>query len=129
MKVLGNIIWILFGGLYMAVAYFVVSLFLMFTIVGIPFGLQTIKLAGLVLWSFGSEVVHRPTSGCLNIGMNILWLLLGGLKICLFHLMLGLLFYVTIVGVPFGKQHFKLAQVVLTPFNYNFTRREGERDL
>lgn len=118
MKILGNIIWVVFGGLEMAVAYFCIGLLLMITIIGIPFGIQIMKLAGLVLWPFGREIERQPTSGCLNICMNIVWLLCGGLYICLYHLGLGLLFCITIIGIPFGKQHFKLAEIALTPFGY-----------
>lgn len=116
MKVLGNIIWLLFGGIVFAAEYFIVSI------------LQTMKLARLVLWPFGVEVVPKPANGCLNIGMTILWLLCGGLDLCLKHLLLGLLFYITIVGIPFAKQHFKLAEIALTPFHYYVSKQEKERD-
>jgi uncharacterized membrane protein YccF (DUF307 family) len=128
MKVVGNIIWLLFGGIVFAAEYFIVSILLMITIVGFPFGLQTLKLARLVLWPFGVEVVPKPANGCLNIGMTILWLLCGGLDLCLKHLLLGLLFYITIVGIPFAKQHFKLAEIALTPFHYYVSKKEKERD-
>ena len=118
MKILANIIWVVFGGIEMALIYFYVSLILMITIVGIPFGLQTMKLGVLALWPFGKEVVQKPTSGCLSVCMNILWLLCGGLYISLYHLVFGLLFCITIIGIPFGKQHFKLAGMALTPFGY-----------
>ena len=123
MKVLGNIIWVLFGGLKMACLYILSSVALMLTIIGIPFGLQTIKLGLLALWPFGAEVVTRPESGCLNTFMNILWLLLGGIIIVVLHLLLGLFFCITIIGIPFGLQHFKLAQIALTPFGREITYR------
>ena len=123
MKVLGNIIWVLFGGLKMACLYILSSVALMFTIVGIPFGLQTIKLGLLALWPFGAEVVTRTESGCLNVFMNILWLLLGGILIVILHLLLGLFFCITIIGIPFGLQHFKLAQIAVTPFGREITYR------
>ncbi len=116
MKLLGNIIWVIFGGIELAIQYFLSSLALMITIIGIPFGLQTMKLGILALWPFGSEVRKNPTSGCLNTGMNILWFFLGGFFISLEHLFLGVLFCITIIGIPFGKQHFKLAHIALTPF-------------
>ncbi len=116
MKLLGNIIWVIFGGIELAIQYFLSSLALMITIIGIPFGLQTFKLGLLALWPFGSEVRKKPTSGCLNTGMNILWFFLGGFVISLEHLLLGVLFCITIIGIPFGKQHFKLAHIALTPF-------------
>ena len=116
MKVLGNIIWVIFGGLKMACCYILSSVAMMLTIIGIPFGLQTIKLGLLALWPFGAEVITRPESGCLNTFMNILWLLLGGVIIVVAHLLLGLIFCITIIGIPFGLQHFKLAQIAVTPF-------------
>ena len=109
--------WLLFGGLITAVGYVVSSLCLMITIIGIPFGIQTLKLALLALWPFGSKVVDDNSStGCLVILMNILWLLLGGLCVCLTHLLFGVLLYLTIIGIPFGRQHIKLAELALTPF-------------
>jgi uncharacterized membrane protein YccF (DUF307 family) len=94
----------------------------MITIIGIPFGLQTLKLAILVLWPFGQQVVDNGSSGgCLNVIMNVLWLICGGFCICLGHLVLGLLFCITIIGIPFGKQHLKLAGLALTPFGKTIT--------
>ncbi len=117
MSFLGNLIWLLFGGIFIAIEYFVSSILLMITIVGIPFGMQTMKLASLALWPFGRKsVVHNRASGCLYILFNVLWILIGGIWISLSHLVFGLLFCITIVGIPFGIQHFKLAGVALTPF-------------
>ena len=117
MRTIGNIIWVLFGGLELALGYFASGVALCLTIIGIPFGLQIFKLGLLALWPFGKRVVKKDTpSGCLNTLMNILWFFFGGLGIMLSHLLLGVLFFVTIVGIPFGKQHFKLAHIALTPF-------------
>ena len=110
MKTLGNLIWLICGGLLAAIEYLLASLLMMITIIGIPFGLQTLKLAGLMLWPFGRRVVdHGGSSGCLSVIMNILWLFFGGLSICLTHLFFGILLCLTLIGIPFGKQHFKLA--------------------
>lgn len=117
MKILGNIIWVVFGGLFLAIQYFISSLLLMITIIGIPFGLQTMKLAGLALWPFGKEVrTKEKGTGCLSTGMNLLWIILGGWLIALEHAFIGIIFFITIIGIPFGKQHFKLAAIALTPF-------------
>ncbi|MDR2119303.1 MAG: YccF domain-containing protein [Tannerella sp.] len=117
MKILGNIIWLIFGGLLIAVEYVIASFFLMITIIGIPFGIQTLKLALLSLWPFGNKVVETGSSGgCLSIVMNIVWIVIGGLGISLTHLFFGILLCVTVVGIPFGKQHFKMAALALTPF-------------
>ena len=77
MKFLGNIIWLIFGGLITAIEYLISSLCMMITIIGIPFGLQTLKLAGLALWPFGTKVTDNGSIGCLSIIMNILWIVCG----------------------------------------------------
>lgn len=117
MKILGNIIWLLFGGIFIAIEYFVASLILIITIVGIPFGLQTLKLAELALWPFGKDTRYKETAnGCLSTIMNILWILVGGIWISLSHVIFGLVLGITIIGIPFAMQHFKLAGLALTPF-------------
>lgn len=117
MKLLGNLIWLLFGGIIVAIEYFIASIFLMITIIGIPFGLQTLKMASLALWPFGRDAVPTNNStGCLSTMMNILWLLCGGIFIALTHILFGILLAVTIIGIPFARQHFKLASVGLSPF-------------
>lgn len=117
MKILGNIIWLLFGGILISVEYFVSSILLIVTIIGIPFGLQTLKLAGLALWPFGREARYKESaSGCLSTIMNIIWILIGGIWISLSHVAFGLLLFITIIGIPFAMQHFKLAGLALTPF-------------
>lgn len=117
MRLLGNIIWIIFRGLFIALEYFAASLVLIVTIIGIPFGIQTFKLGLLALWPFGREIREKPqASGCLTTIMNIIWILCGGIWIALSHFVIGILFYITIIGIPFGRQHFKLAGLALTPF-------------
>lgn len=119
MRLLGNLIWLIFGGLLIAIEYVVASLALMVTIVGIPFGLQTLKLAVLALWPFGSKVTESRTSeGCLATLLNIIWILIGGIWISLTHLCFALLFAVTIIGLPWAKQHLKLAHVAFLPFGH-----------
>lgn len=117
MKTLGNIIWVVFGGIFVAIEYVLASVALMVTIVGIPFGLQSLKLAEVALWPFGKKVVHSETSsGCVSLIMNIIWFFIGGLPIMLTHLVFGIIFYITIIGIPFGNQHFKLMKLAFTPF-------------
>jgi uncharacterized membrane protein YccF (DUF307 family) len=118
MSVLGNILWILLGGgIVLFLEYLLGGILLCLTIVGIPFGVQCIKLALLALLPFGREVVAgKSHSGCLAIVMNVLWLLLGGIWITLTHLLFGLLCAITIIGIPFAKQHVKLAALALAPF-------------
>ena len=92
MKIIGNIVWLLFGGLATAIEYVVSSVALMVTIIGIPFGLQSIKLALLCLWPFGSKVVEKPGKvGCLSTLMNVIWFFIGGIWIWLTHIGFGIL--------------------------------------
>lgn len=117
MSVLLNILWIVLGGWLVCLEYLVSSLVLMITIIGIPFGMQTFKLAMLGLCPFGCMVETTPsTGGCLAIIMNLVWILFGGVWIALTHVGLGILLCITIVGIPFGRQHFKLAALALAPF-------------
>jgi uncharacterized membrane protein YccF (DUF307 family) len=117
MRFLGNIIWLIFGGLIIAIEYLIGSLILMITIIGIPFGIQTLKMAALALWPFGRDTrVQSRASGCLYILMNILWLITGGIWIAITHAIFGILLCITIIGIPFGMQHFKLTAIALSPF-------------
>lgn len=104
-----NLLWLVFGGIFTAIEYLVASLLMMITIIGIPFGMQTLKMASLALWPFGKTVRSGERSGgCLYILMNVLWIFLGGIWICLSHLAFGVVLCITIIGIPFGLQHFKL---------------------
>jgi uncharacterized membrane protein YccF (DUF307 family) len=117
MNLIGNIVWVLFGGFFIFLEYLITSILLMATIVGIPFGIQTLKLAMLALWPFGKKTIdNKNASGCLSLIMNIIWILIGGFWICVSHIAFGILFGITIIGIPFAKQHFKLASLALTPF-------------
>ncbi len=117
MKVLGNIIWLIFGGLEAAFGYFSASLALALTIIGIPWALQTFKIGLLCLWPFGSTVVPGDSPiGCLSAILNIIWLIFGGLWAWLCHILFGVILCITIIGLPWGKQHFKMAALSLAPF-------------
>ena len=117
MNFLGNLIWLIFGGLFAALGYFFGGIVLCLTIVGIPFGLQCFKLAGLVLWPFGKKVVSDSSqTGCLSVLANIIWIIFGGIEVALTHIIMGALLYITIIGIPWGRQHFKLLEISLMPF-------------
>ncbi|MDR1517390.1 MAG: YccF domain-containing protein [Dysgonamonadaceae bacterium] len=117
MKTLGNIVWLVFGGIFIAIEYVVSSVAMMVTIVGIPFGLQTLKLAEVALLPFDKKIVPSATaSGCLSLIMNVVWFFVGGIPIVLTHLLFGVLFFISIVGIPFGLQHFKLMRLAFCPF-------------
>lgn len=115
MKFLGNIIWLVFGGIFTAIAWFLSGLILCLTIIGIPFGTQCFKISSLVLWPFGKEV-ELGNFGVGGLFFNIIWIIFFGWELALGHLITGLLFCITIIGIPFGLQHFKLAKLGLIPF-------------
>ncbi|RIH67044.1 YccF domain-containing protein [Mariniphaga sediminis] len=117
MKILGNLIWLVFGGFAIFLEYILAGLALCITIVGIPFGIQSFKLGLLALWPFGQRIEYMDYApGCLSTIMNILWLIIGGIWIALTHLFFGILLFITIIGIPWGKQHFKMVSLALTPF-------------
>jgi uncharacterized membrane protein YccF (DUF307 family) len=120
MNLLGNLIWLIFGGLAAAIGYIFGGFILCITIVGIPWGLQCFKLAAVVLWPFGKSIVPKNGGeGCLSLLCNIIWLLCGGLYTALVHLVFAAIFYITIIGIPFGRQHLKLMELSLFPFSRN----------
>jgi uncharacterized membrane protein YccF (DUF307 family) len=115
MKFIGNIIWLLFGGIIAAILWALAGLLLCVTIIGIPFGVQCFKIAGFVLWPFGKEIDpgHFGAGGLI---FNIIWLIVFGWEFAIAHLVIGAIFCITIIGIPFGLQHFKLALLGLIPF-------------
>jgi uncharacterized membrane protein YccF (DUF307 family) len=118
MNFLGNLIWLIFGGLATAIGYFYGGLVMMLTIIGIPFGFQLIKIGSLCLWPFGRTfyVERGELPGCLYALLNIIWIFLAGLWIALTHLVFGVLLFITIIGIPWGMQHFKMAGFAISPF-------------
>ena len=117
MKFIGNILWMVLGGFIISLYYALVGLIFCITIIGIPFGMQLFKMAGLALWPFGHDVTPGANDGgCLSLIMNVIWIVLGGIEIALMHVTLGIGFCITIVGIPFGLQHFKMALLALVPF-------------
>lgn len=114
MKTLGNILWFLFGGLIGGISYTMIGCLWCLTIIGIPVGIQCFKLAGLVFFPFGRNVNYG--GGGFSFIVNIIWIALFGWELALGYLALGLVWCITIVGIPFGKQCFKLARLSLMPF-------------
>ena len=117
MSFLGNLIWVVFGGLLMSLGYLLLGIVYCITIIGIPVGVQLFKMASLSLFPFGREVTDKNGQmGGFSLLLNILWIVFGGIEMALSHAILGLIFCVTIIGIPFGMQHFKLALLALLPF-------------
>ena len=115
MRFIGNLLWLIFGGLISAVLWTVSGIFMCITIIGIPFGMQAIKLAGFTLWPFGTEVEIGEFGIGGAIG-NVIWIMLFGWELAVYHVILALLFTITLIGIPFGKQHIKLARLSFIPF-------------
>ena len=114
MRFIGNLIWLVLGGLEIAFAWFVVGLVLCVTIVGIPLGVQSFKMAQLTLTPFGQHVVYGGSVGSLL--LNIVWVVLVGWWMALGYLIAGVLNCITVIGVPFGIQSFKMCKLALWPF-------------
>ncbi|MBN2112862.1 MAG: YccF domain-containing protein [Acidimicrobiia bacterium] len=128
MRVIGNILWLLLGGLWLALGYAVAGLAAFFLIITIPFGIQAFKLAGFTLWPFGSVMVPRPgaSAGLSAIG-NVIWLFLAGIWLALGHLVAALVNAITIIGIPFAVAHLKLAGAALMPFGLTVVSAEEAR--
>ena len=120
MNTVGNILWFFLGGFLIVLFYVFGSLLLFLSIVGIPFGLQTLKMGMFAMSPFGKEAIPGTrASGCLYVIFNILWIIFAGVEIAVTHLILALLFAITIVGIPFARQHLKMAGLGLIPFGMN----------
>jgi len=117
MNFIGNILWLIFGGIVAAIGYFVASTGLALTIIGIPFAVQTFKIGLMTLWPFGNDIIDDPSANqSLATIMNIIWIIIGGLWLALVHIFFGVLLFISIIGIPFGIQHFKLVKISLMPF-------------
>jgi uncharacterized membrane protein YccF (DUF307 family) len=117
MSCLGNIIWLIFGGLVAGIGYIIGGLLLCLTIIGIPFGVQSIKLGFATFAPFGKEVVEgEHANNPLRVVFNIIWLVLFGWGIAVAHLISALVLAITIIGIPFALQHIKLIPLALFPF-------------
>jgi uncharacterized membrane protein YccF (DUF307 family) len=124
-KTIGNILWFVLGGVFLGIAYLVAGLLSCITIIGIPFGIQSFKLAGYVMWPFGRELVessgHRFSKGV----FNIIWIIIAGLWLAIGHVLLGVVLCLTILGIPFGLKNFSMAKLALFPFDHA-VQRKGE---
>lgn len=122
MKLLGNLLWIILCGLWLALAWLIIGIIWCVTIIGIPVGVQCIKMSGLAFAPFGKKIIYGEKAS--SVIINILWLFLGGLELALGHLIAGIVFCVTIIGIPFGLQCFKMAKLALLPFGATVVTEE-----
>lgn len=121
MRLLGNILWLLLGGLVLALAWALIGLVLCISIIGIPLGLQSFKMAALTLAPFGKTVVHGGGVGATL--LNVIWVILAGFWMAIGYAAAGLLNCITIIGIPFGIQSFKMAALALWPFGAGIVTR------
>jgi uncharacterized membrane protein YccF (DUF307 family) len=116
MRLIGNVLWFVLAGLWLAIGYLLAALVMFILIITIPFALQAVKLSMFALWPFGRTVVKRPDAGAPSLIGNILWLILAGWWLAIGHLVTGILLCITIIGIPLGLGNFKLIPISLWPF-------------
>ncbi len=114
MKFLGNVLWFFLGGALCGVAWLMAALLCCCTIIGIPLGIQCAKFGILTFFPFGKEILFG--GGAVSLMANIIWLVFLGIPLAVLHACFGVFFYITIIGIPFGVQFFKLAKLSLMPF-------------
>lgn len=127
MRFIGNVIWLVLAGVWLAIEWMLIALVLTVLIVTIPFARQCVKLAHLSLWPMGRQVVHDPTATQFGAVGQVVWVVLAGWWLAVSHLILGVLQCVTIIGIPFGLQSFKLAGLALAPFGKRIVSRTDLR--
>jgi uncharacterized membrane protein YccF (DUF307 family) len=115
LRVILNVIWLVFEGFWMAIAYVLAGLVAFILIITIPFGIAAFRIAGYVLWPFGRTIDRRPTSGVASVIGNVLWIILFGWWLALGHLVSGVLLCLTIIGIPLGLASFKIIPITLVP--------------
>lgn len=117
MTTFGNILWLVLCGVWMSIVYFIAGVVAFVLIITIPFGVQAFKMSNYVLWPFGRTVVTREdaTTFWTLVG-NVIWILIGAWWLAIIHLLIAVLFFITIVGIPFAKANVKFARIILTPF-------------
>lgn len=114
-----NILWFIFGGFLVSLAYIFGGILLCLTIIGIPFGIQCFKLSILGMAPFGREIREtEPPGGAIAVIMNVIWIILPGLELAIIHLFLAIFFAITIIGLPFAAQHLKLTRLAILPFGF-----------
>ena len=121
LRLLGNICWFLFGGIISGLAWIISGVIWCITIIGIPYGRQCFKFASLAFWPFGKEVIYG--GGAVSFIVNVIWFLLFGLWMGIGNFLIGCLWCITIIGIPFGKQFFKIAKLSLAPFGARIKKK------
>ena len=121
MRIILNLLWLIFGGLLSALGWIVTGCLWCITLVGIPVGMQCFKLASISLNPFGKEIVYE-NEGPVSLLLNILWIIFGGIEMAIGNAIIGAILCITIIGIPWGKQFFKIAKLSLMPFGAQVVR-------
>ena len=127
MRFLLNVIWLIFGGLLLALGYAIAGIICFILIITIPFGLAAFRMANYTLWPFGRTVVRKPTAGALSVVGNIIWFILAGWWLALGHIISGILQCITIIGIPLGLANFKLLPVSVAPLGHEIVDADDIR--
>ena len=127
MRFILNIIWLVFGGIWLALLYVLVGILAFILIITIPFGIASFRIAGFALWPFGRRVVRRPSAGAPSMIGNVLWIILFGWELVLAHIITGVAQILTIIGIPLGLANFKLIPVSLFPLGTEIVPTDSDR--
>ena len=127
MKIIANILWIIFGGFFLSLLWFISGVLLCFTILGIPLGIQCFKFSALMLAPFGKEVCYSDKIS--SFLFNILWILLFGWELALSSVIIGTFWCITIIGIPVGLQCLKFAQLAFMPFGAEIVEKRKDRHI
>ncbi len=115
MRTIGNILWLLLAGVWLAIGYVIAGILNCLLIITIPFGIASFRLASYALWPFGRTVVAKPSAGAISTIGNIIWFVISGIWLAIAHLIAGVLLCLTVIGIPFGIASFKMAGLALFP--------------
>ena len=121
MRIILNLLWLIFGGLLSALGWVITGCLWCITVIGIPVGLQCVKLASISLDPFGKEIVYDD-SGAVSFLLNLVWIIFGGIELAFANALFGVILCITIIGIPWGKQYFKIAKLALMPFGARVER-------
>lgn len=129
MRTLLNIIWLIFGGFWLALGYLFFGLLACILIITIPFGIASFRIAGFALWPFGRTMANRPDAGSPSFVGNVIWFIVAGLWLAIGHLVTGLALCLTIIGIPLAVANFKLIPISLAPLGKQVVRLDDPRAL
>lgn len=129
MRIILNIIWLIFAGIWLFIAYVLAAILCFVFIITIPFGVASLRIAFFALWPFGRTVVKKPSAGGGSVVVNLLWFILGGWYLTLLHIVTGVIQCVTIIGIPLGLGNLKMIRVSLMPFGHEIVSVKQAREM